>query len=376
MAFTPPTTVKIPPTTLQTNPLYCHLYPGMASPNPPPASAPSAPLTSQKDKLSRALGAAFLAHQVSELERSVDSISFSRDPRLYQPQSHRSGKKEVRVVDASALVYALPVLKRWIREDSFQLVVPLQAISVLDMLKKGPTQLQNQAREATKFLETQLAIAKQLGGEGDDPRIRLRAQKKGEELSWEEVGKMFQGPAVVIDEVVDENEEFPPPPPSANDIPKWLRSTIQCALYFSTLKTPSSIVSHSLNLPPILPPPPQPQLLQSHNPSNSNRQDQQQPLTDFFSISSGDTLSYYFSTYFSTSTPPYEITSSEILEAREWTKSLALAKEASNNSRGGGRGGRSERVRGRGRGARGTRGGGEGGRGGGNVDGGRKLFVP
>lgn len=89
------------------------------------------------------MGAAFLSHQVAELERSVDSMAFSRDSRLYNSAGssrggrggrgvssrgggRAGGQRERRVVDASALVHALPVLKRWVREDAYQLVVPLQ----------------------------------------------------------------------------------------------------------------------------------------------------------------------------------------------------------------------------------------------------------
>lgn len=35
----------------------------------------------------------------------------------------------MRVLDPSALVHALPVLKRWIREDKYKLVVPLSGQS-------------------------------------------------------------------------------------------------------------------------------------------------------------------------------------------------------------------------------------------------------
>lgn len=86
------------------------------------------------------MGAAFLAHQVNELERSVDSIAFSRDSRHYNTSNQdRSkagtsasgtrggrGKRETRIVDVSVLVHALPVLKRWIREDTYLLIVPLE----------------------------------------------------------------------------------------------------------------------------------------------------------------------------------------------------------------------------------------------------------
>ncbi|GAA5947001.1 hypothetical protein JCM10213_007270, partial [Rhodosporidiobolus nylandii] len=91
----------------------------------------------KRQRLSRTLGAAFLAHRVSELEASVDKLTFSRDPRLAGSGGRggrggrggaigtRQGKREIRVVDASVLIHALPVLKRWVREDTYQIVVPL-----------------------------------------------------------------------------------------------------------------------------------------------------------------------------------------------------------------------------------------------------------
>jgi hypothetical protein len=126
--------------------------PGTTAVHQPPHNDPPADLyaLTQRERLSKAMGAAFLSHQVAQLERSVDSITFSRDSRLYDPDSgggrsgrgrggsagrggkagsgngRGGGKRETRVVDASALVHALPVLKRWVREDAYQLVVPLQ----------------------------------------------------------------------------------------------------------------------------------------------------------------------------------------------------------------------------------------------------------
>ena len=113
----------------------------------------------QRDLLSKRMAAALLQHQVTELERSVDSINFSRDSRLYDPSSRgrggrggrggpgrgvgaggrAGGQRERRVVDASALVHALPVLKRWIREDAYQLIIPLQGQSGNDALCKVET---------------------------------------------------------------------------------------------------------------------------------------------------------------------------------------------------------------------------------------------
>lgn len=109
----------------------------------------SSALFLQRQRQSKALGAAFLAHQVSQLEQSVDTLAFSRDSRLYSRGGSRGGarggnargacrgganaasgvhldrQRPVRVIDPSALVHALPVLKRWIREDKYKLIVPL-----------------------------------------------------------------------------------------------------------------------------------------------------------------------------------------------------------------------------------------------------------
>lgn len=86
----------------------------------------------QRDRLSKAMGAAYLAAQVRQLEQSVDSLQFSRDARLYDgkrnpaPPSSATRVRERRIVDVSALVHALPLLKRAVREDTYELVVPLQ----------------------------------------------------------------------------------------------------------------------------------------------------------------------------------------------------------------------------------------------------------
>lgn len=101
----------------------------------------------QREKQSKALGAAFLAHQVSQLESKLDTLTFSRDHQRGNGQHRGRGRgrgggaaarsnnnstrggaatrKEVRVLDASTLVHALPLLKKWIREDKFQFIVPL-----------------------------------------------------------------------------------------------------------------------------------------------------------------------------------------------------------------------------------------------------------
>ncbi|GAA5949119.1 hypothetical protein JCM21900_004866 [Sporobolomyces salmonicolor] len=382
----------------------------------------------QRERQAKALGAAFLAHQVSELEKSVDTLTFSRDPRLYG--SGRGGgarggrgrggaaaggarqgqvKREVRVVDASVLVHALPVLKRWVREDLYQLVVPLSALSTLDVLKRSPPPLHDLARNATRFLETQLNIARQIqaawSGAEADARIRLRAQASHEEMSWSEVEKLFAVPEGYIVEMpkaedgtplclpVGEagEEPAPPPPPTANDIPRHLRSTLQCLLYFHARSqarpspsksdsppTPSIVLYNSLIPTPPLIPASLLSLLHSTSIRNKSFLDSSAaPPPDYLALSSGDALAYYLSTFFP-AVPHYAIPSSEVLAATQWLTSqataMAAAKEAAGG--GGGRGGRGG-GRGRGDGRRGGSGaGGRNGRGGGSEGPSRTLFVP
>ena len=95
----------------------------------------------QRERQQKAMGAAFLAHQVDKLEKSVDSLSFDRSQALYNPNGPRghggahSGQssaqhrklqlKPVYILDASVMVHALPLVKLWVRQDQHKLIVPL-----------------------------------------------------------------------------------------------------------------------------------------------------------------------------------------------------------------------------------------------------------
>ncbi|GAA5870295.1 hypothetical protein JCM16303_001953 [Sporobolomyces ruberrimus] len=382
----------------------------------------------KREKQSKALGAAFLAHQVSELERSVDTLTFSRSNRGSNtarggggssrsrgggaaPRSGSGGItiKPIRIVDASTLIHALPVLKRWVRQDEFQLVVPLSALATLDILKKSPPPLHDQAREATRFLETQFSIARQIQSSfssnpssSSNSRIRLRAQANTEELSWSQVEKLFRVPEGYIVELpTDENtgepielpppeegqDPFPLPLPTANDIPRSLRSTLQCVLYFYSSKppspnpTPPSVAIYNSDIPV---PAPIPSSLLSLIPpptstSSSSPRKPHHHSIDFLSLSSGDLLSYYLETFFphvilnptNNSTEAEtgsikKISKEEVEAAREWAKKLAASQLAQRE-----KSERSGTMGNRGNGS--SRGGGSRGRGGGNGTGGRRV---
>ncbi|KAF8509865.1 hypothetical protein BU17DRAFT_98593 [Hysterangium stoloniferum] len=220
--------------------------------------------STNKLAMSRALGAAFLSHQVEQLERTVGKEVRSttnnnwRDRESGQsaggrgarrggaPHTHRGGKKgrkeggrdggevvkpsepkqpvtsdnrdaEVIVVDASVLIHALGHIKKWCRDGREEIVlIPLEALNTLDLLKKGATPLAQRARAASRILESQV---------GTNPRIRV--QRDDAFIPWDDIS--FTIP-----------EEFPalgavphdgPPslPTGLAPPPEWLRRTICCA---------------------------------------------------------------------------------------------------------------------------------------------------
>ncbi|KAJ7186517.1 hypothetical protein C8R46DRAFT_1273153 [Mycena filopes] len=182
--------------------------------------------------MSRALGAAFLNHQVEQLEKSAASgnwrnrtsntnnsppkqrvregannnnannasgttrgsprkktagvLIIPREPAaqpsgvrrsLEDPDRDRERERErkeeqdadVVVVDASVLVHALHQVKRWCREGRKEVViVPLEALNTLDLLKKGSSLLAQRARAASRILEAQVGVNPRILVQRDD----------------------------------------------------------------------------------------------------------------------------------------------------------------------------------------------------------------
>ncbi|KAI0357192.1 hypothetical protein OH77DRAFT_1399864 [Trametes cingulata] len=198
--------------------------------------------------MSRALGAAFLNHQVEQLEKSVHTggnwrgrrspeawrgveskRSFSgpgakiarrrnddggeEKTKTEAQKTEREGRRsedgkgqkdaDIVVVDASVLVHGLYHLKKWCREGREEVViVPLEALNTLDLLKKGTTVLAQRARAASRILEAQV---------GTNPRIRV--QQDDAYVPWDSI-------------------PFDPemsPSLALNTSPEWVRRTICCA---------------------------------------------------------------------------------------------------------------------------------------------------
>ncbi|KAM5541536.1 hypothetical protein V8D89_004726 [Ganoderma adspersum] len=200
-----------------------------------------------KIAMSRALGAAFLNHQVEQLEKSVHTagnwrerrspdnwragagdnkrsfagpkvIQKRRDdsvegrPRQPSPKTEREHERRDRrseegrgpqkdadivVVDASVLIHGLYHLKKWSRDGREEIViVPLEALNTLDLLKKGTSALAQRARAASRILEAQV---------GTNPRIRV--QRDDAFVLWDNIP--FEDHTATA--------------------PEWVRRTICCA---------------------------------------------------------------------------------------------------------------------------------------------------
>ncbi|KAF9026603.1 hypothetical protein BDZ89DRAFT_1067431 [Hymenopellis radicata] len=130
--------------------------------------------------MSKALGAAFLNHQVEQLEKSVggndggnwrgrgggppkpNAPRRTMEPKKEKPQEKQEKEADIIVADASVLVHGLEHIRKWCQRGRDEIViVPLEALNTLDLLKKSS----KSAREASRILEKQV---------GANPRIRVQ----------------------------------------------------------------------------------------------------------------------------------------------------------------------------------------------------------
>ncbi|KAJ7844638.1 hypothetical protein B0H13DRAFT_126493 [Mycena leptocephala] len=240
-----------------------------------------------KKAMSRALGAAFLNHQVEQLEKSAASGNWrSRAPnpqasskRVQQPGNNatiatttkpsprkktggvliiprdtppvsvrRSMEEEkdadVVVVDASVLVHALHQVKRWCRDGREEIViVPLEALNTLDLLKKGTSALAQRARAASRILEAQV---------GTNPRIRV--QQDDAFVPWDTIP--FATPNTTTSVTTDSTTtssatttttaSSTATPASTDDrdaSPEWVRRTVCCARWELSAAAPGDNVA-------------------------------------------------------------------------------------------------------------------------------------
>ncbi|WWC87834.1 uncharacterized protein L201_002728 [Kwoniella dendrophila CBS 6074] len=224
-------------------------------------------LVSRQAKLSKALSAAYLNHQIAELESKVKAATLTppqAEPRL-QPTSPRLTRGEVKqnsarngngviqerdpnddlgrpddvedpddeddseewrvvVVDVSALMWAKNAVKRLVGKG-WEIVVPLEAIRTLDLLKKGNSPSALSARQAARYIEHATQFHSLLSS---DPSITVQSgtnYKKGRGLRIQREEEHLH-----VNSMIDELAL--PPMDGHSNLPIWVKKVFSCVAYF------------------------------------------------------------------------------------------------------------------------------------------------
>lgn len=256
-----------------------------------PMAAAQTSNPAKHDALSRALGAAFLNHQVEMLEQTVES---RQTPRSLNARKGREPKKapgafrgdtpkrspdaprhssfnnsigsvnqnqpgldaDVIITDSSLLIHSLSYLQlalhppRHLLKDGKttgpMIVVPLEVLNTLDLLKKGSAPSAKRAREASRLLEREV---------GENPQIRV--QRETEYITWNDVNLASADEVKIPLPLPPKSEQSEPNTiGNNNQSPEWARRTICCAQWevlnaHKTLQDPKVFVAvcTSGNLP-------------------------------------------------------------------------------------------------------------------------------
>ncbi|WVQ73725.1 hypothetical protein IAR50_003305 [Cryptococcus sp. DSM 104548] len=211
-------------------------------------------LATRQAALQKSLSAAYLNHQISELEskvrtaniaspapnnQSVDAgalLNTRRDPNddLGRPDDveldEETGGEEkwrVMVVDISALMWAKNAVKRLVAKG-WEIVIPQEALSTLDLLKKGSTPSAVAARHAARYIEHALRFHTVLSS---DPSLAIQSTtsyKRGR-------GVRIQRPSEIlpVDSMLDELAI--PPMDGEENLPMWLDRVFGCVAYFKRI---------------------------------------------------------------------------------------------------------------------------------------------
>ncbi|GHJ90241.1 hypothetical protein NliqN6_6643 [Naganishia liquefaciens] len=191
-------------------------------------------------RLSKALSAAYLSHQIEQLEdRVTTNLNLGnrgrgrgRRGRRPQGQNQREGQRDVArkpaveepieetrlVLDTSALLFALSAVTHLLRSGRAELIVPLETLRTLDLLKKGMHPYAVAARAATRFVETEQRRTQAHKGEGEVGDDGWRKLRPGLWIQRDNEQEHIAERTQAVDSI-------PVPPP-------FIQSTLACGLYF------------------------------------------------------------------------------------------------------------------------------------------------
>ncbi|WWC68676.1 uncharacterized protein I206_102610 [Kwoniella pini CBS 10737] len=218
-------------------------------------------IASRQAKLSKALSAAYLNHQIAELESKVKATTLTplvenkspvspklsprgltngvnnngvieRDPNddlgrpddVEDPLDEENQDWRVVVVDVSALMWAKNAVKRLVGKG-LEVIVPLEAIRTLDLLKKGSSSSAVSARQAARYIEHATRFHTLLSS---DPSITVQSgtnYKKGRGLRIQREDE-FLPVTSMIDELAI------PPVDGFSSLSIWVKKVLSCVAYF------------------------------------------------------------------------------------------------------------------------------------------------
>ncbi|WWC60268.1 uncharacterized protein I303_102835 [Kwoniella dejecticola CBS 10117] len=216
-------------------------------------------LAARQAKLSKALSAAYLNHQIAELESKVKATTLTppnersvpvspkpapqqpvggiveRDPNddlgrpddVEDPTDDEDEDWRVVVVDVSALMWAKNAVKRLVGKG-LEVIVPLEAIRTLDLLKKGPSPSAVSARQAARYIEHATRFHALLSS---DPSITVQSgtnYKKGRGLRIQREEEVLPVTSM-IDELAI------PPMDGFSSLSIWVKKVFSCVAYFKRI---------------------------------------------------------------------------------------------------------------------------------------------
>ncbi|CAG8544999.1 7663_t:CDS:10 [Paraglomus brasilianum] len=138
----------------------------------------------ERQRLMKIMAEQRLREQVTSLEAGLTKLGI-------QPASPHNGvgtyTEKTCLIDVGVLIDCLTTVKKWIADNHTEVIVPLDAIDVLDVLKKGSDAKNIHARDAIRYLDTQLQKRQLSQPSSLDREHFIRAQNINEKLSsWNE----------------------------------------------------------------------------------------------------------------------------------------------------------------------------------------------
>ncbi|KAE8540824.1 hypothetical protein D1P53_003188 [Cryptococcus gattii VGV] len=224
-------------------------------------------IASRQAALHKALSTAYLNHQIAELENKVNATHIKStvpqskanakgqdatdvNARQLHPQLQQHAPRDpnddlgrpddveiddddeaedwrVVVVDISALMWAKNAVKRLVAKG-WEVIIPSEAISTLDLLKKGSNATAVAARQAARYIEHALRFHNVLSS---DPSLAIQSgtnYKRGSGMRLQRAKETAS-----VNSIVDELAI--PPMDGEEDLPKWVEAVFSCVAYFKKI---------------------------------------------------------------------------------------------------------------------------------------------